>query len=226
MRPDGRPFQDEAIGKSAGGFHRFGQGQGTDLLRLPVAQALSDGHPVVVIAIIKHAPGDHRGRFLAVGQDADEALAPDQGLVESIPGPAGQGNRAHVRVRQLHPVRQQLERVERRKNHDFRIGQLPAQRIGEAEEERVARGENHHFRMAGVLREHGFQRHCDVDPLRTFRQQRRHDFVVAPAAGKDAACRDGIPHLGREPDRSVVGHSDDDEALPRHRGRVSVPPHR
>ena len=106
-------------------------------------------------------------------------------------------------------MRQQLQRVEGGKDRHLRVGELPAKGIGDAEEERVAGGEDHHFGMSFVLLKDRFPRHRNLDPLSPFRQQRGDDFVMALSARKDAAGRDGITHLRREPDLPLIRHSDD-----------------
>ena len=220
MRPQGRPLQDQAVRKSAVGGGGFGErGEGAHPLGRLVTQALPDRHPIVVVAVVAQAAGDHRRRLVPVGQRADEPFAPDDGFVEAVPGPPGQRHRPHIGIRQLHPMGQQLQGIERGIYRNLRFGEFPAEGIGKSEEKRIAGGEDHHFRMAGVLFEHRFKRRRDVDPAGAFGQQGRHDLVVALSAREDAAFCDDIADLGREPDLPLVGHSDDREMLTRGRLR-------
>ena len=177
-------------------------------------------HPVVVIAVFEH-PGGCGSRGLdPVRQRADERLTPDQRRVEIIPRTAGQRDAAHPVVIQQQPVREQLQRIGSRINDQLRLRQAAAQRIAEPEEERIARSEDHHLVKAGILFEYRIQRDGDFNPAGAFRQQRRHNLVMALSARKYPARRDGLADLRRKPDLAVVGHPDHDKLLLRHPGRV------
>ena len=122
-------------------------------------------------------------------------------------------------------MRQQLQRVEGGKDRHLRVGKLPAKGIGDTEEERVAGGEDHHFGILFILIEDRFQRHRNINPLSPFGQQRGDDFVMAFSAREDAAGRDGITHLRREPDLPLVRHSDDGK-VPAAAAAFSIATHR
>ena len=103
---------------------------------------LTDMHGVVLVAILQHTLCDGCWRMFAVGEHTYFPSPLDECPVELGPGTARERHDAHVVIGHHEAVSQQLERVERRKDHHLGIRHLPANGVGKAEEKGIARGED------------------------------------------------------------------------------------
>ena len=107
------------------------------------------------------------------------------------------------------PVGQQLQRIERRINHDFCIRHLPPYGIGKAEEQRVAAGKDHY--LVVVLLKDSIERHSDVNPLCILRKQRLHYLVVALASREHIPVPYHLQDFGREKRQRVITNANNVE---------------
>ena len=220
-RPTTDAFQDQVVRVHERGRDGFGERKRTNTLVRLVAEALADVHAVVVaVAVFDHPAGDHGGRLLAVGKDAEEWSPLDQRRVEVVPRPAGERYGDHLVIRHAEPVDKQLQRVERGARLDRCVGEDAAERDRVTEEERIAGGKNDDVAMVAVLLEDALQRDRDVDPHGALGEPATDDLAVAASAGKDVSAGDAFAHGGGQLDVALVADTDDVERVARLRHRV------
>ena len=149
----------------------------TNLLLLRVAQVLADMHDVVPVAILQHSLCDSGRCMLLVGQDANLLCPLYESAVELWPGTSCQGYDAHVVIGHYKTMSEELQGVESGIDHYLCVRHLSLDSIGEPKEKRVATGEDddgsHFGEVSGTVKgfKYSIQRHGDVNPFCTFRQQ-------------------------------------------------------
>ena len=153
-------------------------------------------HLIVDVTIFQHALGDSAGGMFSVGQHADFFRTLDEGSVKFGPRPPRERNDTHIMIRHHQAMRQQLQGVERREQHNLGIRHLALDGVGKTEKQRVSTGKHNHLIV--ILLEYRIQRRGNLNPLRPLGQIGCNKSVMALAARENTPFADKTDYLRRQ----------------------------